>query len=311
VITSADMINDNSCKWSESMKMRHSVRRFSGARISDDTFKGLKRFVKTLSRISIDPSECKVEGLEYDNGIRVYVGRGLQNDMFKGLIGGYGKIMGATGIAVFIGDSSDPRCEEKAGYLGEATVLEATSLGLGSCWVAGNYSKGRLQAILSELGYKETGNERIYAVAALGYTMAGFGESENLMKGLVKSKNKKDLHEISPDYDRMGGGSGLPEWFIGGLEAVRIAPSANNMQPWIYRYLPGPASFSSGAAVRSDRVLISLDTKGLMTKFATPRIDCGISMLHFQVGAHASGASGYWSFSRYPDIAVFSINEYK
>jgi hypothetical protein len=44
-------------------------------------------------------------------------------DIFKGLVGGYGKITGAPAFIAFIGDMSAPSVQEEVGYVGEGIVL--------------------------------------------------------------------------------------------------------------------------------------------------------------------------------------------
>ena len=47
--------------------------------------------------------------------------------LFWGIIGGYGKIKGATSAIIFIGNSTDISYREAVGYSGEGIILEATS----------------------------------------------------------------------------------------------------------------------------------------------------------------------------------------
>ena len=57
--------------------------------------------------------------------------------VFKGIVGGYGKIKGAPAFIAFIGNMDSPFVQEEVGYTGEGIILEATALGLNTCWVAG------------------------------------------------------------------------------------------------------------------------------------------------------------------------------
>ena len=59
------------------------------------------------------------------------------DNVFKGIIGSYGKIKGAPAFFAFIGDMNSPFVQEEVGYTGEGIILEATALGLNTCWVAG------------------------------------------------------------------------------------------------------------------------------------------------------------------------------
>jgi hypothetical protein len=316
MIKSFELISKYGESWGKAMKLRQSVRKYSGKPVEIEKIRSLRELSIELSELEIETRQKDYAGLNEDgdiplkSGLKIVVEHVNGDDIFKGFIGSYGKISGATAIAIFIGDESDPNIQEKIGYFGEAMILEATSLGLGTCWVAGTYSKVRLSDVLKEKGIVLGESERIFAISAIGYTLAGFGETTGLMKGLVNSKKRKDLDDICPDYDRVLGKHSLPAWFLSGLEAVQVSPSAINIQPWIYRFFVSRAEKGTVDDSGSDefiggRVLISIDTKGLLTKIAMPRLDCGISMLHFEIGSYGSGVLGEWEFSRHPEVSIF------
>jgi hypothetical protein len=58
-------------------------------------------------------------------------------DIFKGIIGSYGKVSGAPAFIAFIGDMQAPSVQEGVGYTGEGVILAAAALGLNTCWVGG------------------------------------------------------------------------------------------------------------------------------------------------------------------------------
>ena len=60
----------------------------------------------------------------------------LTEGIFRGIIGGYGKVSGAPAFIAFIGDMRASSVQEEVGYTGEGIILEATALGLNTCWVA-------------------------------------------------------------------------------------------------------------------------------------------------------------------------------
>lgn len=96
--------------------------------------------------------------------------------------------------------------ERKIGYYGEQIVLEATELGLGTCWVAKSYSKGKCGCILEE-------GEKLVCVIALGYFDQG---------GVPhKTKSIQDLSQVHGE---------MPDWFRQGMEAAQMAPTAMNEQ---------------------------------------------------------------------------------
>ena len=106
--------------------------------------------------------------------------------------------------------------------------------------------------------------------------MTGFGR-------MHKRKPLRDLMTGTPKYD----------WIKTALEAARLAPSAVNRQPW--RFILGDSSIS-----------VSLDKNRDTYKIAR-RLDCGIAMLHLELGARHAGIVGGWTFP--PDtIACFTAN---
>ena len=72
------------------------------------------------------------------------------------------------------------------------------------------------------------------------------------------------------------------------VEAARLAPSGANRQPWRFR----------------------LEERGLALPMApgaywTAPIDCGIAMLHAELGALHEGVRGDWVRLAAPDVARF------
>ena len=83
------------------------------------------------------------------------------DEVLRGIVASYGKIKGAQALIAFIGDIDDSYVNEKVGYTGEGIILEATAMGLGTCWVGGSmfFRRGLAESIV---GAGE--NERVFAV---------------------------------------------------------------------------------------------------------------------------------------------------
>jgi hypothetical protein len=77
-----------------------------------------------------------------------------------------------------------------------------------------------------------------------------------------------------------------PEWAVWGIEAAQLAPSAMNLQPWRFRYENGAVVVGAAPGLTGFR-----------------RLDCGIAMLHFELGARAEGVDGAWEPLEAPDVA--------
>ncbi len=186
---------------------------------------------------------------------------------FKGIKKSYGMISGVKSFIALVGEENIINVESKIGYFGEALVLECTSLGIGTCWIGGTYDKKEVE---NKIDIKE--NEKLYCVISIGYVKEEKGIKEKLLSSF--SKNRKSSNEILSCNEKE-----VPNWVKNGIEAVRKAPSAINKQPWKYEYSKG---------------IIKAFIDG--QKHGYEKIDLGISMLHFQLGAKNSGYVGNWEY---------------
>ena len=156
---------------------------------------------------------------------------------FKGLMSRIGKFKGVNNyIALVVKNSTN--LNELAGYYGERIVLKAQQMGLNTCWVSTSYNKGKCAA---EIGT----DEKLVCVIAIGYgTTQGTPHKSKPMESLYQT-------DVTP-----------PNWFLKGMEAVILAPSASNRQGFLF-------TLSNG--------LVSVESKN--------RIDLGIVKYHFEIGA--------------------------
>ena len=191
-------------------------------------------------------------------------------DVFTGLLGGYGRVKGAPHLLVFVGDEGAEFVDQHVGFTGEAIVLEAAARQVDTCWVAG-FFRASLAAEVVDLAP----GERIYAVSPLGHATPHVGFGERSMQSLAHAHARRTVEQVAPSVS-----GGWPQWAIAAVETARLAPSAMNRQPWRFR-------FDAGALV------IAQDNAGETPK-VTKRLDCGIAMLHAELGARASGAVGGW-----------------
>jgi nitroreductase len=211
--------------------------------------------------------------------VRSQLVRKSPETVFKGLVGHYGRVNGAPMYIAFTGEMSSPRVQEAAGYTGEGIILDATALGLATCWVGGFF---RPEGVRSQIDIRE--GERVLSVTPVGYAPPEKTRQEKIMSGLVKSRSRRPLTKLV-------GGKAASLWMEKALEAARLAPSAQNRQPWRFR-------------VEKDAVVITAD-RSFSTSSISKRLDCGIAMLHFELGALAAGAQGRWEILPSPDVARF------
>lgn len=160
---------------------------------------------------------------------------------FDSFMAHYGKFSGVTDYIALIGRKSD-KLNEKCGYYGEQLVLLAAQLGLDSCWVAMSYAKVKNAYTIAK-------GEKLCCVISLGY-----GKTHGTPH---KSKSPEEVAVIKDD---------TPEWFINGVNAALLAPTAMNQQ-------------SFGFMLDGDKVLAKAG-KGILSD-----MDLGIVKCHFEIGS--------------------------
>ncbi len=205
-------------------------------------------------------------------------------DVFRGIIGSYGKIKDAPAFIAFIGDMDSVSVQEEIGYTGEGVILEATSLGLNTCWNGGFFKR---DTVASLVGIK--GNERLLAVTPVGYARSLEPLDEKLMTGFGRTHHRLPLSRLMSGRNH----GELPEWIRVSLQSVRLAPSAVNRQPW-------------GFDIANNSITVYIRTGGPQLT-VSKRLDCGIAMLHIEVAALTCGVNGKWQFLKSPQVARFTV----
>jgi nitroreductase len=257
-------------RWHPAIEKRRSRRRFDpNLPIAPETLAALDKVCSQFAPFPSARSRLVTESAE---------------SVFKGVIGSYGKIKDAPAFIAFIGSMDDPFVQEKVGYTGEAIILEATSLGLSTCWVGG-FFRPETVASLIEVGNKE----RVLAVTPVGYGREFESWEEKLMSRFARSHNRLALSKLARGLPR----DRWPDWVSLSLEAARLAPSAANRQPW-------------GFDVQEDGITVLVRTMGPEFN-VSKRLDCGIAMLHLEVAAADCGRRGQWEFLPSPPVAKFKI----
>ena len=160
---------------------------------------------------------------------------------FSGFMAHYGKFSGVSNYVTVAGRKS-PGLEERCGYYGEQVVLSAQAAGLNSCWVAMTYSKSKASV---ELGK----DEKLCLVIALGY-----GETQG------------EPHKSKPRETVIAPGSETPDWFLRGVDAALLAPTAMNQQKFTLSCSENRVSAKAG--------------RGFYVQ-----TDLGIVKYHFELGA--------------------------
>lgn len=125
------------------------------------------------------------------------------------------RIANTRDYAAILVDAAHPLASLHGGVAGEALVLEAASLGLGTCWVSGSFRKSRVDIPLKK-------GEKIAALIPFGQPPHQEG---------VPGRRRKTLPELCLDDPSL-----WPNWAFQAAEAVRAAPSAVNLQPWRFSF---------------------------------------------------------------------------
>ena len=108
--------------------------------------------------------------------------------------------MDVRNYIAMIGGKDLPNRMEKVGRFGEKIVLEATAMGLSTCWVGTSYDKKTATALCKE-------NDTLDCVIAIGYSDKKHSLKERMMEyGMHRqNKSKETLKEAEGP---------VPEWFL-------------------------------------------------------------------------------------------------
>jgi len=207
-------------------------------------------------------------------------------------LGTYGFIKGASGFIVGAIRDADKALED-FGYLMELIILEATELGLGTCWLGGTFTKSRFAK-------KITLNkaEIIPAVTSVGYIAEDPRWVDGKIREAAGSDRRLPWEKLffdgqfdSPLSKDEAGVYAMP------LEMVRLGPSASNRQPW--RIIK--AGHIWHFYLRRTRGYRRNNYAKMLKMADLQRIDMGIAMCHFELTAREQGISGSWIVND-PDI---------
>ena len=214
----------------EAVKARHSVRSYTDQRIEGEILTKLNQMTEECNR---------------DSGLNIKLCIN-EPEAFTGIMARYGKFRNVRNYIALIGSRDDTALNEKCGYYGEKLVLAAQQLGLNTCWVGASYSKGKCPVELLP-GHK------LVLVISFGY-----GETQGT------SHNNKPIEKL---YQCNGP---APSWFMKGVEAAQLAPTAINQQKFHFKLDGNKVAASTGWGIYA-------------------KTDLGIAKCHFEVGAGSEG----------------------
>ena len=205
-------------------------------------------------------------------------------------LGTYGMISGARSFIVgVVGEGG--RNLEDFGYLFEWAILQATAMGLATCWIGGTLKR-------SSFGQAAGAgpDEIVPAVSPVGRARRRRSLLDSAVRLMASSRKRKPWAELFFEGDLE---TPLSEEAAGPhascLEMVRLAPSASNRQPW--RMVRDPEEGG-----RFDLYLRRNRLYGKLTTVDLQRIDMGIAMAHFELSARELGLPGRWKITA-PGVA--------
>lgn len=160
----------------------------------------------------------------------------------------YGKFLGVSNYVIIAGQKAED-LDERVGYYGEDLVLYAQTLGLNTCWVGITYSKVPGTYVLDE-------GEKVACCISIGY-----GATQG------KAHKTKTVGQVSNADDT------TPLWFIKGVEAALLGPSAVHQQKFSFEYMGMKDGCHQVRAKRGHSLI------------GYTKMDLGIAKYHFEVGA--------------------------
>lgn len=171
---------------------------------------------------------------------------------------------------------------EDYGYCKEKIILQATALGLGTCWLGGTFQSSNFARAVDLQK-----DELLPTVAPIGYPALEKSFTEKMMRRVAGSDNRKTWSNIfftgnfsTPLIQTQAG------IYAEALENIRLAPSASNKQPWRVLY-------DSNLNIFHFFIARSFTYK-LVGKVSLQDIDLGIAMSHFDLTLQELGIKGKW-----------------
>ena len=217
---------------SETIIARHSVRQYLDKPIEAEKIEAIQE--------SIDI--CNREG-----GVHIQL---VTNEpkAFSSLIAKYGRFRNVSNYIAVVAPKGR-QGSVSAGYWGERLVLALQMLDLRTCWVGASYKK---DMSLFRIG----ADEELKCVISFGY-----GANDG-----VQHPQKKTIADVA---ENKSAAADFPDWFVQGVEAALLAPTAVNQQKFKF-------------ILHDDN---RVDAVAKFSLIGYSHLDLGIAKYHFEVGA--------------------------
>lgn len=182
----------------EAMNLRRSVRKYKSQPISRAHMDAIRWFINELTPLNAIPFDI----IFFEDGE-------LITKTFKGIANMYSKVIAPHYIAIT--SKEEPGHLENVGFIGEQLIFKLTALGIGSCWLGRSIDKN----VFNKIAPIKTDQSHIILIS--------FGYAEENLSPISK-RNRLNINQFVQGE--------IKEDFIPILNALRIAPSAVNSQPW-------------------------------------------------------------------------------
>lgn len=196
---------------------------------------------RPIEQAKLDELTALMDDVNRKGGLHIQL---VVNDpkAFDSRLARYGKFSGVRNYFAMTGCKGD-NLDELLGYYGEHLVLRAQMLGLNTCWVGLTFKKNPDVLQIGD-------GEKVRCVIPVGY-----GTTQGV------------AHRVKPVEKVAKADGEMPAWFLRGVEAALLAPTAVNQQKFKF-------TLTAGNHVRAQAGL------GFFSK-----VDLGIVKYHFEIGA--------------------------
>jgi nitroreductase len=258
----------------DTIKVRKSCRTYSNRVIEPDKLAQLRQFL-VLNIKTPFGSKVRFHLIDFNKMDIVEVKK----------LTTYGVIKGARQFIVGTVEKN-PRSMEDYGYCMEKNILQATSLGLGTCLLGGTFKRS---GFAKNINLSE--NELLPLISPVGYSSDKRSIVDRTFRFIASSGKRRPWNElffhqgIDTPLDKENAGR-----FQQPLEWVRIGPSASNKQPWRIIKSKGQDVFHFYLKRTPGYGKIGKDIE-------LQNIDMGIAMCHFELSARELELKGGWNVS--------------
>jgi nitroreductase len=280
----------------DSIRARHSTRTYDGQPLTPDEERGIRAsfaeaapgpFGSSPRFMLASRDEVEDGAASSDIVARGMDGRGEDAGSTDGRvrIGTYGLIVGPRAFVAGVIRRAPFACVD-FGYCLEGVILRATELGLDTCWVGGVFGRGAIARALAA-----SRDEFVPATTPVGHAAGKPSIQEMASRIDSRPHTRLDFGQLFFEAGKDGSWTALasPGEWKDVLEAVRIGPSARNMQPW--RLVLDRRSGQALHLVMQENRFYN----NVLGATKLQELDMGIAMRHVEVAAAELGIRGSWS----------------